>query len=288
MATCVEQAHERGLSVWIDPWGVGGIFGGEAFSEQGAWAVEAQQRRRDGRALPLLCPTSDTVRDYLRRWTMTVAEVLRADAIFWDEPHFYFPLAASEAQDLWSCACVRCREGFEAAYGYTLPATETAAVRQWKQDAVTALLEEVTAMAAGYHLSNIVCVQPDHGQLEGLEAKLDRMAANPRLDVLSTEPYPLLYRRPIESTQGFCEALLRICQRHGKTPQMWIQGFRVEAGDEYLLGEEIELMAACDIGDIAIWSYLATAYMSSHACADSERVWQVVTQTIADTARVSP
>ncbi len=48
MAACVQQAHERGLTVWVDPWGVGGIFGGEAFSEQGAWEVEAQQQRSDG------------------------------------------------------------------------------------------------------------------------------------------------------------------------------------------------------------------------------------------------
>ena len=39
-------------------------------------------------------------------------------------------------------------------------------------------------------------------------------------------------------------------------------------------------MAACGIRDVAIWSYLATAYMSSHACADSARVWEVVTQTM--------
>lgn len=280
VATCAEQAHERGLTVWVDPWGVGGIFGGEAFSDLGAWQLEAQQQRRDGRSLPLLCPASEAARDYLRHWVKTVAEVLRAEAIFWDEPHFYLPLEGSEAQGLWSCACVSCREGFEAAYGYALPSTETAAVRQWKQNAVAALLEEVTAMAAGYGLRNMVCVQPDDGRLDGLEAKLERFAANPNLDVLSTDPYPLLYGQPIESTRGFCEALLRSCQRHGKAPQMWIQGFGVSAGDEHLPGEEIELMAACGITDIAVWSYLATAYMSSHVCADSERVWHVVTQAM--------
>jgi hypothetical protein len=47
-----------------------------------------------------------------------------------------------------------------------------------------------------------------------------------------------------------------------------------------LLGEEMQLMADCGIQDIAIWSYLATAYMSSHACADSERVWRVFTDSM--------
>lgn len=287
VATCVEQAHERGLEVWVDPWGVGGIFGGEAFTEIGAWEVEAQQQRSDGRSLPLLCPTSDVVRDYLKRWITTVADRLQADAIFWDEPHFFLPFGESAAHGLWSCQCMRCQDGFKAAYGYPLPATETAAVQQWKQDAVVALLEDVTAIAAGFHLRNIVCVLPDEGQLDGLEAKLDLFAANPHLDVLSTDPYPLLFGQPIESTRGFCEALLCSCNRHGKVAQMWIQGFRVEAGDEPLLGKEMKLMAACGIRDIAVWSYLATAYMSSHACADSKRVWQVVVKSMSQLREIS-
>lgn len=194
MMACVQQAHERGLTVWVDPWGVGGIFGGEAFSEQGAWQVEAQQQRRDGRSLPLRCPTSEAVRDDLRHWIGTVAKMLRAEAIFWDEPHFDLPLAESAAPGLWSCVCVRWREGFEAAYGYALPDMETAAVRQWKQDAVIALLEDVTQVAAGYGLSHRVCVQPDSGRWEGLEAKLERFAANPNLEVLSTDPLSLVRR----------------------------------------------------------------------------------------------
>ena len=288
VAACAQQARQHNLQVWVDPWGVGGIFGGEAFSEQGAWRAEAQQQRRDGRPLPLLCPASDAARDYLGRWIETVAETLQADAIFWDEPHFWLPSAELQTQDAWSCACARCRQGYAAAYGEALPERETAKVRQWKQEAVLALLDDATARAAGYGLSNIVCVQPENGRLEGLEAKLERFAANPHLQTLSTDPYPLLYQRSIDSTRGFCEALLRACQRHGKAAQMWIQGFRVGAGDEHCLAEEMSLMAACGVTDIAIWSYLATAYMSSHACDDSERVWQVVTQAMRRLRQTPP
>jgi hypothetical protein len=58
---------------------------------------------------------------------------------------------------------------------------------------------------------------------------------------------------------------------------MWIQGFRVLVGQEHLVGEEMRLMAQCGIDDVAIWNYLATAYMSSHTCADAPRVWEVLT-----------
>ena len=72
----VRRTHQQGLKAFVDPWGVCGVFGGEAFSERGAWDLEGQQRRSDGRPLPLLCPNSVEVRTYLQRWITTVAEVL--------------------------------------------------------------------------------------------------------------------------------------------------------------------------------------------------------------------
>jgi len=280
LTACVEQAHERGLAVWVDPWGVGGVFAGEAFSNLGAWELEAQQQRSDGRSLPLLCLTSDVLHDYLRRWIQTVADVLQADAIFWDEPHFYIPFGESRERGLWSCRCSRCRDSFSAVYGQPLPEQETADVRGWKQDTIATLIDDATAMAAAHGLDNNVCVLPDHDRLDELQAKFDRFAANPNLHILSTDPYPLWHQQPIDTTRRFCEALQQSCQRYGKAAQMWIQGFRVAAGQEPLLGEEMRLMADCGIQDIAIWSYLATAYMSSHACADSDRVWRIFTDTM--------
>src|SRR5262245_6118447 len=52
LAEFVRCTHEQGLKACIDPWGVCGVFGGEAFSERGAWDLEGQQRRSDGRPLP--------------------------------------------------------------------------------------------------------------------------------------------------------------------------------------------------------------------------------------------
>jgi hypothetical protein len=287
MAECVRRTQQQGLKAYVDPWGVCGLFGGEAFTDRGAWDLEGQQRRSDGRPLPLLCPNSSEARIYLQQWTTTVADVLQADAIFWDEPHFYVPYGAAQTQGLWGCCCTHCAERFRARYGRALPAEETAEVHQCKQEAVADLIREITAFAAERGLQNIVCVLPEHEHLDGLQAKLDLFAANPYLDVLATDPYPLWHQRPVSTTPVFCEALLRSCQQYGKQAQMWLQGFRVRAGQEPLLGEEMQLMARCGIRDMAIWSYLATGYMSSHACADSPRVWEVFTRTMQDIRRVS-
>jgi hypothetical protein len=285
VAECVRRTQQQGLKAWIDPWGVCGIFGGEAFTDRGAWDIEAQQQRSDGRPLPLLCPNSTEVRTYLRQWMTTVATVLQAETIFWDEPHFYLPYGASKTQGLWGCCCHRCQERFTATYQRPWPAEETAEVQQCKQDAIASLLQELTATAAQQGLQNVVCVLPEHDYLDTLEAKLERFASDPHLTTLSTDPYPLWHGKEIVTTQGFCEALQSVCQRQSKGAHMWIQGFRVPAGQELLLGEEMRLMAQCGIRDIAIWSYLATAYMSSHTCADAPKVWDVFTHTMQDLRR---
>jgi hypothetical protein len=285
VAECVQRTRQHGLKTWIDPWGVCGIFGGEAFTERGAWDIEGQQRRSDGRPLPLLCPNSPEVRTYLGQWITTVAEVLQAEAIFWDEPHFYLPYGTARTQGMWGCCCHRCQERFVTTYQRPWPAEETDEVRQCKQDAVADLLRELTATAAAQGLQNIVCVLPEHEYLDALEAKFDLFATDPHLDVLATDPYPLWHGREVVTTQVFCEALQRSCQQHEKGAQMWLQGFRVPAGQEVLLGEEMRLMAQCGIRDMALWSYLATAYMSSHTCADAPKVWEVFTQTMQDLRR---
>ena len=80
--------------------------------------------------------------------------------------------------------------------------------------------------------------------------------------------------------ESSCSALTTACHRRHKAAQMWIQ-VPCAGRPEPLLGE-MRLMARCGIGDIAIWSYLATAYMSSHTCADASRVWEVLTQTMQE------
>ena len=282
VADCVRLTQERGLQAYVDPWGVGGMFGGEAFTERGAWDLEGQQRRSDGRSLPLLCPNSDEARTYLVRWIDTVATVLHADAIFWDEPHFYLPFGEARTQGLWACCCTRCKDRFTSAYGKPFPCTETSDVRHAKQAAIADFLGDMTALAGEKGLRNIVCLLADPDTLEDLDSKWEPYAAMAHIDVLAADPYPLFYGRDVGTTRVFCEALQRLAKRYGKAIQMWVQGFRVPQNAASLLGQEIRLMAGCGIRDIAMWSYLATAYMSSHACAQPKQVWEVFTRTMAE------
>ncbi|HLH21776.1 MAG TPA: hypothetical protein VK066_04600 [Chloroflexota bacterium] len=65
----VRLARDLGLETWVSPWGVAGLFGGEAISAVGH-----------------LCPRSCQVRDVLAAW-LEAAVAAAPDVLFWDEPN---------------------------------------------------------------------------------------------------------------------------------------------------------------------------------------------------------
>ena len=155
-------------------------------------------------------------------------------------------------------------------------------MRRAKRSAIVDLLTGMTAAAGEKGLRNIVCLLTDPDNLDDLESQWEPYAAMSHVDVLAADPYPLWHGRDVATTEVFCQTLQRLGSRHGKGTQMWVQGFRVSREGAPLLGREMRLMAACGIRDIAMWSYLATSYMSSHTCDRPEQVWQVFTQTMAE------
>lgn len=68
VADRVARARHRGLEVWLSPWGVASLFGGEGLSELGPR------------------PAVAAVREVLDRW-VDVALAAAPDAVLWDEPH---------------------------------------------------------------------------------------------------------------------------------------------------------------------------------------------------------
>ena len=104
----VEVTKETGLRVWIDPWGVGGVFGGEAFSDAALQHQDWLQVAADGNKLPACCPSNPGFQGFMREWTDAALET-GADAVLWDEPHF----CSDENQGV-SCFDVIAIWGFDA------------------------------------------------------------------------------------------------------------------------------------------------------------------------------
>ena len=58
-------SHELGLEVHVDPWGVAGVFGGEAMSKFVTWETEICQVLADGSRIGVACLNQPKLMDWL-------------------------------------------------------------------------------------------------------------------------------------------------------------------------------------------------------------------------------
>ena len=68
MKDMVKASHDAGLEVYIDPWAVGRVFGGESYSEFLVHQTDARQIGSDGKMLPIACLNHPAFQDFLKKW----------------------------------------------------------------------------------------------------------------------------------------------------------------------------------------------------------------------------
>lgn len=83
-------SHQANFQTYIGSWGVGGVFGGEAFSQFVMKNPASCQVRLDKKPAPAACLNDFLFRDFMKTW-IDAAASLGGDYLFWDEPHFHFP-----------------------------------------------------------------------------------------------------------------------------------------------------------------------------------------------------
>jgi hypothetical protein len=99
-------SKDLGLETYIDPWGVGGIFGGEALSAFVGRHLDDRQVLADDRSVSAACMNSSEFRAFMRVWIEAAAET-GADIAFWDEPHSYTGEWVG-GEKAWACRCAVC------------------------------------------------------------------------------------------------------------------------------------------------------------------------------------
>jgi hypothetical protein len=248
----VEATKETGMRVWVDPWGVGGVFGGEAFSDAAVRHRDWLQVAADGDKLPACCPSNPGFQGFMREWTDAALET-GADAVFWDEPHFY-----SDENQHKGCYCKYCRD-----------------LAEQGKPAIESFLREVCDRVKGRGSQNIVCVLPS--TLERKEiAELESVT-----NLGSTPFWALQGADPEKYVTRIGRELMQVASRAHVQTHVWIQGFQIPAGRE----EEItrSAMAAGQLGIdvIAIWGFDACESMSFLSCERPQIAWAAFLRAIA-------
>lgn len=288
MRQIVKASHETGLSVHLDPWGVAGVFGGEAFSKWVTWEVDACQVLADGSRVGVACLNRPELRAFLHTW-IDAAVDCGADVLFFDEPHWYpgdlwyFGRRIGDDAVRWSCRCSVCQDLFRERFGHDMPFRLDDEVRAFRQDTVLALTTDLIAYGAGRGVQQALCLLP-HGitfELVGVD-DWEPFARIPGLDIFGTDPYwragdtvPLEpYVRPNAA------AVRALCDRHGLQDQFWIQGYGFPAGTEEEPARAIEIAVDEGMTNLAVWSYRACEPMSKLWPADIDKVWSTITSAL--------
>lgn len=279
MEKIIRMTKDRGMDVYLDPWGFGGLFGGETFSRFIIDNTEARQIDAQGKMLPAACPNNNKFREFQKSWIKRAAE-LGADICFWDEPHFYFSLfnqAVWETQ--WACRCEDCRSLFRERYNSEMPLDLTEEVKLFRERSVLEFLETMCDEAKICGMRNCVCVLPDEGGKMGLAAgtgEWENIARIPGVDIFGADPYWILFNKDLdEYVRAACNRVMEICRQYDKEAQAWVLAFIIPEGREEEVGRAAEIMYETGIRNIAAWGYRG-CHAIDISSKNPELVWKIL------------
>ncbi len=306
MREIVQATREAGLGVWLDPWGLCGIFSGETFTRFPLDHPETWQVLSDGRRVGVACPNHPQTRVFLRGWIDACAAA-GGDVLFWDEPHFYVGLWKGDLSGAWACRCDVCLGLFRDRYRREMPQVFTPEVRRFREVSLLELVSDLCRYGGEKGLRNALCLLPtdlaEYGFPEpeqrlrralekrlidapagALEAMLhvgvgdfDSAAAIPDLDIFGCDPYWYLFGTDAEAfMRAYAQAAKAAAQKHGRDLQLWVQAFSVPEGREEELRTGLRVAAELGATHVAAWSFEGTASMSQIRCPQPELVWQII------------
>ena len=286
MRDFVKASHDKGLEVYLDPWGVGRVFGGESYTEFLLHHPEARQVSVRGNPLPIACLNHPRFHQFLRRWC-EAAFKMKIDTFFWDEPHFYLFRNASRRE--WSCRCSVCQGLFRKREGHRMPTECTPAVQRFRERTLVQFLQRLCGFTKREGFRNAVCFLPRAKVFERDSLKdWSKVAALPSVDVVATDPY----WRPDQDVRSFvgshAEELVTLTRRYQKEPQIWILSYRIPKGDERKIPLAIQTAYEKGIRNFAAWSYWGTGQMSFLASQNPDKAWKTLARAYQNLHRGRP
>jgi hypothetical protein len=271
-----------GLETWVDPWGVGGVFGGEAVSRFLLEHPNEWQKLSSERRVPAACLNSPAFRRFVRLWLENAVN-LGADVIFWDEPHFFFHWDL-EWEGTYSCACDRCAEMFQARFDRPLPEKLDKDVRLFRRDTLKGFLGELMDEARKKKVRNALCLYAFDGY-EDYETLWNELAALPALDIFGCDPYwrwpPRVNKPPREHVARYAAKVVSAVKPLKKKSQIWIQAMRFRKGVETEIDEAVQAAVREGVTHLAAWSYDGGALLDTVLAEDPPRVWAAVEKAFA-------
>jgi hypothetical protein len=286
MVELIQLSKDGGLQVYVDPWGVGRVFGGEATSDFAFKNRDVCQVMSTGETAPAACMNNPRFCDFMKKWIDDAVEI-GADVLFWDELHFFIDWDNIKADKppRWACWCVYCKSKFQSMFGAPLPKTMGDDVQSFREASTVEFLTMLCDYAHDKKLKNAVCLLP-HRERKFGATDWNRIAAIESLDIFGTDPYWVYFDRNIsEFVGGLSREIMMLSRQYNKEGQIWIQNFKIPRGREEEIREAIAVAYAEGVRNLAAWSFYGTAYMSYIKSDDPQKVWDTLGEVYGQLVR---
>ena len=267
ISALVDATHQAGLDAWLDCWGLGGLFAGEAFSDFLLRHPESWQVGPDGERIPVACPNAPAFRQLLHTWIEAAAGA-GADVVFFDDP-----LAPAEE----TCSCDSCQEAQSAFLEAREPGNAGPVHgRTFQQWSLARLVEDACGNARRLGLRTAVGVLPELGGQNGGTLS-EQLTAARAADVVAVSPLWQAHGQPVSPyVYDACAAVAAACRGSRQEPMAWLQGFSIPANREYEITQAAEAMAAAGIANVSTWCYRAGEQMTAIRSEQAQLAWETV------------
>jgi hypothetical protein len=275
----VKISKNEGLKVWVNPWGVGNVFGGEPFSDFASQNIFTScQVLDDGKPTPIACPNSPEFSNYMDKWLHAVSEA-KVDCILWDEPHFHEQGFLSSVVGRWGCRCKYCKSEYTKEYNSEMPLQETNEVKQFKHNSLKRFVEKLTIKSNNFGIKNTLYLTANM-ESENIKTVWKEYAKIKSIDVISTGPYWLWAKKDINMVSEYSKILFELSKTYKKESQIWIQGFNIATEKETEIREAIELSKSSGIKNIAVWGFEGCTQQSWISCENPQATWENIIDSI--------
>ncbi len=260
----VDAAHEEGLRVLLDPWGIGKYFGGEQVSLFLQNNIHSRQvSALTGESLNAACMNTNSFRDYFQRMVLSLARNTDADGFFWDEPHYALPKSYASitggAGEDWTCRCPVCQKKFEDYYGYEMPRLLTDDVKQFRWREAMFLLEDTSRKIKEINpkFEVTMCVHATLNTYYVTEQRgyddWERVASCPYFDVFSSTI--INWTLPRSFFIDVTRRTVSLARKYGKQSERWIMNYNKSPERLEQMDEVVKLYEDLGVDRLAAWTY---------------------------------
>jgi hypothetical protein len=275
----VSIAKNNNFTVYIDPWGWGGLFGGEAFSKYVMEFDTLKQINQKGEKVPALCLNQEKTLNLLYNWIDSVGK-METDYVFWDEPHFYIKDFKKDNSDF-GCFCNKCSYLYDKMFNEKLDIKNFNKKKfyHFKTISILTFLNKLFLYVKKNNKKNALCLLPGTENEKGGLFDWNRIPDLKELDLIGTDPYWLRMKKPVSYVFDYAKKIENIAKQNNFKSEIWIQGYKLKKKDLpelKIVIQELLNDKKFNFDSMMFWSYKMGYPMSTLESQNYNYLWNEI------------